>query len=135
MEWENDEYTISDCSELIDIEVVLNLLGNVYWAKNRTRELIEKSIEESLCFGVYHIDKQVGFARIVTDNSTFSWICDIIIDDEHRGKGLGKKLVEVIVDHPDIKNTKMFLATKDAHGLYEKYGFKKTEAMVKRQRK
>lgn len=131
MEVKNGEYTISDCKERIDIEVVVNLLSNAYWAIDRPRSVIERSIDESFCFGVYYINKQVGFARVVTDNATFSWICDVIIDNEHKGKGLGKGLVKFIVEYPSIKDTKMFLVTKDAHGLYEQYGFKKLEAMIK----
>lgn len=131
MERKSGEYIISDCKEKIDLEAVVNLLSNTYWAIGRPRLVIEKSIDQSLCFGVYYFDKQVGFARIVTDKATFSWICDVVIDNKHRGKGLGKKLMEFIVEYPPIKDTKMLLATKDAHGLYEQYGFNKFEAMVK----
>ena len=93
-----------------------------HWATNRTRETINKSIENSLCFGAYINSKQVGFARVVTDYATFSWVCDVFSDPAHRGKGIGKKLVEAITEHPGVQDGLMMLKTKDAHGLYERYG-------------
>ena len=94
-----------------------------HWAANRSAETILKSIENSLCFGAYVGDVQVGFARVVTDYSTFSWLCDVFTDPKYRGLGVGKMLVEAVVNHEPLKKAGlMLLATKDAHGLYSKYG-------------
>jgi GNAT superfamily N-acetyltransferase len=99
------------------------LIEESHWASNRSPETIKKSIENSLCFGAYISDKQVGFARVVTDYSTFSWLCDVFTDPKHRGKGVGKQLVEAVVNHESLRNTGlMILATRDAHGLYSRYG-------------
>ena len=94
-----------------------------YWAQGRSIETVRKSIEHSLCFGVYAAGQQVGFARVVTDYATFAWLADVFILESHRGLGLSKWLVECIVTHPDLQNLKNFLlATKDAHELYRRYG-------------
>ncbi|HYF75256.1 MAG TPA: GNAT family N-acetyltransferase, partial [Candidatus Nitrosocosmicus sp.] len=87
------------------------------------REQIKKSIENSLCFGVYDAERQVGFARVVTDYSVMYWLCDVFVDEEYRGQGVGKLLVEYVVNHHDLKELNGILATRDAQGLYEKYGF------------
>jgi len=87
--------------------------------------VIEKSVRHSLCFGLYWRGTQVGFGRVVTDWATFAWICDVIIDAAHRGGGLGKRFVEEIVTHSEIAGIRQLLATKDAHTLYEKFGFER----------
>ncbi len=132
MEWMNGDFIISDNKALINIDDVFNLLSKTYWASSRTKGTIEKSLSKSLCFGLYYKGKQIGFARVVTDGVIFSWICDVIIHKDYRGKGLGKWLMECVINHQEIKNTKQFLATKDAHTLYEKYGFKIIEAMSRK---
>lgn len=125
-------YSISDMKDSLDREQIFQWLSTSYWASERPREVIFASLEHSLCFGVYGETGQVGFARIVTDYSTFSWLCDVFIDPAHRGKGIGKWLMEVIVNHPAIAHTNMSLATRDAHGLYEQYGFVRSESMRRR---
>lgn len=119
-----ENYTISTDIKRLDIPLVHDYLSRVsYWAQGRSRRTIHKSIENSLCFGVYQGDQQVGFARVVTDFATFSWICDVFILETHRGKGLGKQVINTIVTHPDLQNDNRFLlATRDAHELYQKYG-------------
>ena len=94
-----------------------------YWAQGRSLETVEKSIANSLCFGVYDDERQMGFARVVTDYATFAWLCDVFVDEAYRGRGLGKRLIEAVVAHPDLQNMRNFiLATRDAHDLYRRYG-------------
>jgi len=119
------EYKFSDKKNLILIDKVCELLGNSYWANNRKKEITIKAIENSLCIGIYLKEEMVGFARIVTDYATMYWLCDVIIDEKHRKNGLGRKLIEVITNMKELDGMFGLLATRDAHGLYEKYGFKK----------
>lgn len=119
------EYEISDDPARLDLDVVERLLHETYWAWERPREVIEKSIARSLNVGAYWRGAQVGFGRAVTDGATFAWICDIVIDEAHRGTGLGKALVETLVDHPEIKEVRQVLATRDAHTLYERFGYQR----------
>lgn len=124
MEWVCGKYVVSTDKARLSIDTVYDLLVNKsYWANNRTREQIENSIKNSICFGVYEGIRQVGFARVVTDYSVMYWLCDVFIDEEFRGKGLGKFLVECVTSHPDLRNLSGILATRDAQGLYAKYGF------------
>ncbi|WNC13750.1 GNAT family N-acetyltransferase [Brevibacillus brevis] len=122
-------YSISDIKELLDREQIFQWLSGSYWASDRPKEVVFASMEHSLCFGIYGEAGQVGFARVVTDYATFSWICDVFIDPAHRGNGLGKWLMDTLVHHPAIAHTNMSLATRDAHGLYEQYGFTRRETM------
>jgi len=111
----------------MNINEVKQLIAQTYWAKDRTIDVIRKSMENSICFGVF-LDKdvkQVGFARVITDYATTYYICDVIIDSQYRGYGFGKKLMESIVSDQDFCDLKGILVTKDAHGLYEKFGFAK----------
>jgi GNAT superfamily N-acetyltransferase len=126
-----DDYTISTAADRVDIDFVCAALAQSYWAQNRARGVIEQSIKNSICFGAYEraSGRQVGFARVVTDGATFSWLCDVVVDGAHRKKGLGKLLVSAVVGHPGLKGTMFLLGTRDAHGLYERYGFVRTEMM------
>jgi GNAT superfamily N-acetyltransferase len=127
------DYLISNNKDLLSIERIHALLSRSYWAGKRTREIIEKSINHSECFGIFLNNDQVGFARIVTDHSVMYWLCDVFIEEGHRKQGLGKKLIETIVNHEELKNLAGILATSDAYGLYEKYGFvKDTERFMRR---
>jgi GNAT superfamily N-acetyltransferase len=128
---ERDGFVISTDPSLLQLDFIQAALGRTYWASQRTRAVIEESIRHSICFGVYEsrTQKQVGFARIVTDRATFSWICDVVIDDGHRGHGLGKRLMACVVSHPCVQGTVSMLGTRDAHGLYEKFGYARWEAM------
>ena len=124
MEWLNENYTISTDKTKLDISYVHEFLSQSYWAKNIPLETVKKSIDGSLCFAVYHNDKQVGFARVITDNATFAYLADVFIDQEYRGKGLSKWLVKIIINYPSLQGLRRFmLATRDAHSLYKQFGF------------
>jgi GNAT superfamily N-acetyltransferase len=124
MEIRKDEFLISTDKDKLDIEVIATFLQSSYWATGRSMEVINKSIETSLCFGLYDDGRQIGFARFTTDYATFAWLADVFILDEYRGRGLGKWLMETIHSHPDLNTVYIWiLATKDAHGLYLKYGY------------
>ena len=124
IKYQRNNFAISADSEKLDLDFIHNYLCNQsYWAQGRKRDVVEKSIQNSLCFGVYEGEKQVGFARLVTDYVTFAWLCDVFIADSHQGQGLGKWLIECVVDHPKVQGVKcILLATSDAHDLYRKYG-------------
>ena len=123
--WHRGDYSISTDRARLDIDLIHKYLSNEsYWATGRLREVVERSIENSLAFGIYNEDKQVGFARIVTDYATFAWVADVFVLSEHRGRGLSKWLMEVIIAHPQLQGFRRWvLSTKDAHGLYERFGF------------
>lgn len=119
-----DTYLISTDLTRLDLVAITDMLSHAYWAKDRTLEVIQRSMQNSLVFGVYDNDRQIGLARIVTDYATFAWLCDVYILEEYRGRGIGKWLMETILTHPDLKGLRRFLlVTRDAHGLYNKYGF------------
>jgi len=132
MEWTRDEYCVSDDRARLDVPVVWGLLRATYWAGERTREAMDTAIEHSLCLGLFHQGRQVGFCRAVTDHVTFTWICDVVIHPEHRGRGLGKWLVECLINHPALQTRAQCLATRDAHGLYERYGFARDEYLKRK---
>ena len=129
MEWSYRDFLIDDDNRSTDAEAVHQLLKDTYWAKGRDIETVEKTIANSHCFNVWKDGRQVGFARVVTDYAVFGWIADVIIEEEFRGLGLGKFLVKILCEHPDIPEYVLVLRTTDAHGLYEKYGFKRNEFM------
>jgi GNAT superfamily N-acetyltransferase len=125
MQWERGEYLISTAPERLDLDVIHRFLSEEsYWAPGVEREVVARSIEHSLCFGLYQGDAQVGFARVVTDRAAFAWLADVFVLPSHRGRGLGKWLVETVLAHPDLRGLRRFmLGTADAHSLYERYGF------------
>ena len=127
MEISRGEYVLSDDKSRLDLEVVTGLLRSTYWAADRTQQQVAQSIQNSVCFGIYRGGRQVGFARAVTDCVTFCYLCDVVIDPEHRGSGLGKWVVETMLSHPDLQTTTQCLRTRDAHSLYERFGFVPTE--------
>ncbi len=117
-------YLISTDRSKLDFKVIQEFLGRSYWANKRKPEVTRHSIKNSLCFGVYYKKSQIGFARVVTDYATFAWLADVFILEEYRGRGLSKWLMEVIMNYSEVQNIRRwFLATKDAHGLYKKFGF------------
>ncbi|HSD62353.1 MAG TPA: GNAT family N-acetyltransferase [Ignavibacteriaceae bacterium] len=121
---EPDNFFISTDKSLLDINVIFNFLSSSYWANGRSIHTIKQSIENSLCFGVYLNKKQIGFARVITDYSTFGYIADVFILEEHRGNGYSKELIKAIKECSELQNIRRWmLATKDAHGLYAKFGF------------
>ena len=124
-EWTREEFSISTDPKQLDITVIHKYLStDSYWAQGRTVDTVKRSIENSLNFGLYKGEQQIGFARIVTDYATFAWLADVFVLDAYRGKGLGKWLVEVILSHPELQRFRRWvLATKDAHELYRQFGF------------
>jgi N-acetylglutamate synthase-like GNAT family acetyltransferase len=132
MKWQHHDITILDEQDAVDIHVVHALLQQSYWANTRSKDILRQAIANSLCFSVLKDGKQIGFARAVTDYATFSWIADVIIDPQYRSRGAGKFLMECIMTHPAISHTTQTLCTRDAHGLYQRYGFKCAEFMRKR---
>jgi GNAT superfamily N-acetyltransferase len=109
----------------LDVDAIHTYLAEQsYWARGRSKEIIARSIENSVPFGLYLDGAQVGFARVVTDAATFAWIADVYVLESERGQGLGKALVETVLEHPAVRGLpRVMLATADAHGLYEGYGF------------
>jgi N-acetylglutamate synthase and related acetyltransferases len=124
MDFTKDGFIISTEKEKMDIDLIHSFLNRTYWAKGISKEIIRRSIEGSLCFGVFENDKQVGFARMITDKATFAYLADVFIIEEYRGRSLSKWLMQVIMSHPDLQRLRrIILATKDAHGLYKQFGF------------
>ncbi len=124
-EWQQGEFVISTDPARLDVEAVYCYLAHEsYWAKGRTREMIERSIANSLVFGIYKDNQQAGFCRVVTDYATFAWLCDVFVLEPFRGLGLSKWLMEVVTSHPELQGLRRWmLGTKDAQELYRKYGF------------
>lgn len=119
------EYEFSSDKAVMDIDAIHSYLKGSYWAENIPREIVSKSIQNSLCFGVFYKNAQIGFARLITDSATFAYLADVYILEEHRGKGLSKKLMEIIIEHPELQGLRrIVLATSNAHTLYERFGFK-----------
>jgi GNAT superfamily N-acetyltransferase len=116
---------ISTDRDRVDRDAVHRFLAeDSYWAAGVTREVVDRSIDESLAFGLFVGGEQAGFARAVTDGATFAWIADVFVLPAHRGRGLGKRLVEAVLAHPDVVGARrVLLGTQDAHGLYARYGF------------
>ena len=124
MEWTKDGFTISTDKSKIDVEYVHRFLTHSYWAENIPLAVVHRSIRGSLCFSVFYQEQQIGFARVITDEATFAYLADVFIDEDFRGKGLSKWLMEIIIAHPGLQGLRrLLLATRDAHGLYLQYGF------------
>ncbi len=119
-------YRISTNTAELDIHLIHQYLSeSSYWAKNIPLDVVRRSLDHSFCFGVFEDDRQVGFARLVTDRATFAYLADVFILPEHRGKGLSKWLIATIQSHPDLQGLRRWmLGTKDAHGLYAQFGWK-----------
>ena len=120
-----DGFTIDTDKELLDLDAIQKfLVEDSYWARERTLEQTRTAIENSICFGVYHNGRQIGFARVVSDLATFAYVGDVYVTEEFRGRGISKRLMEAVIAHPDLQGLRRWvLATRDAHSLYEKYGF------------
>lgn len=125
-EFQQDGYILSTDKNLLQVDVIHSFLSfESYWAKDVPKIIVEKAISNSLCFGVYKNDVQMGFARVVSDFATFGYLCDVFILEEHRGKGLSKWLMEKVMQHPELQHLRRFmLGTRDAHELYRKFGFR-----------
>jgi GNAT superfamily N-acetyltransferase len=119
-----DHYEISTERGRLDIALIHGFLRSSYWAQNIPREVVERSIEHSLCFGAFLDGRQVGFARVISDFAAIAHIADVFVVPEHRGRGVSKLLMRAIIEHPKLQGLRrMFLATRDAHGLYAQFGF------------
>jgi len=124
MNWHKEEFTVTTDKSGMDIPLIHRFLSRSYWAKGIPETTVRKSIEGSVCFGVFHAGRQVGFARVITDKATFGYLADVFILEEYRGKGLSKWLIDIIMGHPELQGFRRFLlATRDAHGLYRQFGF------------
>jgi len=118
-------YEITTDKAQLDIDAIHSFLSESYWSLGVPRAVVERAIANSLCFGVLCQGQQVGFARVITDKGTFAYLPDVYILPEHRGKDLSRRLLEQIVQHPDLQGLRrMVFATRDAHALYAKFGFK-----------
>jgi N-acetylglutamate synthase-like GNAT family acetyltransferase len=123
---QRDGFFISTDPARLDLDAIERLLRSAYWASERSRAATELAVKNSLCFGLYDAQsgRQIGLTRVVTDFSTFAWLCDVIIEEQYRGKGLGKWMMEVVLADPRVCHiSRWILATSDAHHLYERYGF------------
>ena len=130
MEWRKNEYLVTDDRSKVQLEVVHRLLAATYWGDRRPREIVDRMVAGSICFSLYHGSKQIGFGRAVTDSTTFTWVADIVVEPEFRGAGLGKWIMECLLEHPAIKGTQLVLQTRDAQGLYEQFGFSENSALM-----
>jgi len=129
MDTTRSPYLISTDPAKLDVDVIYGYLSRSYWANQRSREVIAKSLQHSLCFGVYENETQVGMARVITDYATYAYLCDVFILEAHQGHGLGKWLMATVMAHPDLQTIRRWtLATRDAHGLYAQFGFTPTIA-------
>ena len=118
------QYSITTDQQRLDVDAIHAFLSRSFWAEAIPKELVRKSIANSLCFALFDGRSQVGFARVVTDRATFAYLCDVYVLESHRGRGLGKWLIATVMSHADLQNLRRFqLVTRDAHGLYAPHGF------------
>jgi GNAT superfamily N-acetyltransferase len=118
-------YDISTDPSRLQLDAIHAYLVRSYWSPGIPKEIVARGIANSLCFGIYQGDAQVGFARVITDKATFAYLADVYVLEAHRGQGLSKRLVAQILEHPELQGLRRFmLATADAHGLYAQFGFK-----------
>ena len=123
-EWRRGAYLMTTDKARLDLAVVHSFLKTSYWAAGISADVVERSVENSLTFGLFADGKQVGFARVVTDYATFAYLADVFVLEPHRGQGLGRWMMEVMFSHPELQGLRRWmLATRDAHELYRKYGF------------
>ncbi|MBU1468545.1 MAG: GNAT family N-acetyltransferase [Gammaproteobacteria bacterium] len=118
-------YRVSSHREEMDFDAIHTYISSTYWAEGIPKETFKKALDNSLCFGVFSSEgKQVGFARMITDQATFAYLADVFIDEAHRGKGLSKWLMQEVHDHPSLQGLRrILLATRDAHSLYQQFGY------------
>ena len=123
-EMPTDGYEIDWDKSRLDIPVIHRFLSESYWSPGLPLDVLKRAINGSLCVGVYRGETQAGFARVVTDQATFAYLCDVFVLEEHRGRGLSKRLMEAVMSLPELQGLRRFtLVTRDAHGLYEPFGF------------
>ncbi|HSB01737.1 MAG TPA: GNAT family N-acetyltransferase [Anaerolineales bacterium] len=125
IEIHRDHFTISTDPKRLDNDAIAEMLKRSYWASERTRERLDRALANSLVFGLYDGEKQIGLARVVSDYAVFAYLCDVFIHEDYRAHGLGKWLMQTVHSHPDLQGLRRWLlATRDAHGLYAQYGWK-----------
>jgi GNAT superfamily N-acetyltransferase len=124
MEWYRENYTVTSDPARIDLRLVSEFLASSYWVKGIPEETVARSLDNSLCFTLLDGDRQVGFARVISDRATIAYLGDVFVLPEHRGLGLAKWLMECVMSHPELQGLRRWvLATRDAHGLYRQFGF------------
>ena len=124
MNMRHDGYEIFDDKGRLDVDAIHAFLAQSYWAAGIPRDVVERAIAGALCFGIYHSGRQVGFARVITDGATFAYLADVFVLEGHRGQGLAREMLRVVFSQPQLQGLRRFmLATRDAHGLYEEFGF------------
>jgi len=124
MEWTRGNFTVTCDKSRLDRGVILDFLASSYWAAGVPAAVIDRAIDGSLCFGLLDGDRQVGFARAISDRATLAYLADVFVLEDYRGKGLGRWLVECVLSHPELQGLRRWmLGTRDAHGLYRKLGF------------
>ncbi len=122
--WTQGQFEISCDPARIDLEMVHRFLASSYWARGIPLETVRRSLQHSLCFGIYDQGQQIGFARVITDHATFAYLADVFVLETHRGLGLSKWLMQCILAHPELQHLRRWsLVTQDAHGLYRQFGF------------
>ncbi len=122
--WRQNDYEISTDPARLQRDAITAALNATYWAAGRPPEVIARSLDHSLCFGLYLGNAQIGLARVVTDRATFAYLCDVYVLEAYRGQGLGKWLIGTVRHHPELQGLRRWsLATRDAHGLYRHFGF------------
>jgi len=125
LEKARNEYLVSDDPQRLDLVVIHKFLSNSYWSPGLPMDVLRRAVSGSLCFGLYHKNAQIGFARVITDSATFAYLCDVFVLEGYRGQGLGHWLIETLATHPNLQGLRrIVLVTRDAHGLYEKFGFR-----------
>jgi N-acetylglutamate synthase-like GNAT family acetyltransferase len=128
LETHRDNFTISTDPSRLDMDVICDFLTRAYWANTRPRERTERAFQNSLVFGLYEANRQIGLARVVSDFSVFAYLCDVFIHEDYRDHGLGKWLIQTIMEHSDLRDVRRWvLVTNDAHGLYKQFGFTSIE--------
>ena len=124
IETHNEQFTISTDPERLDMDTICDFLKRAYWANTRPRERTERALQNSLVFGLYEGDQQIGLARVISDYSIFAYLCDVFIHEDYRAHGLGKWLIQTVMEHPDLKDVRRWLlVTHDAHEFYKPFGF------------
>jgi|SRR6185369_962017 len=130
MEWVQEEFVLTDDAGRVDLEKTQSLLMDTHWGVRRPPHIVTQMLEHSLPFTLLHGGSQIGFGRVVSDFTVFSWVADIVIESKFRGRGLGKWMMACIKEHPRLRHTQLVLQTRDAHGLYERYGFSRNSALM-----
>jgi GNAT superfamily N-acetyltransferase len=118
------DIVVTTDSSRFDLDVIHGFLARSYWAQGIPREVVARAMDHSLCFGAFEADRQVGFARVISDRATFAYVCDVFVIESHQGRGVGRRLMAAIMAHPELQGLRRWaLSTRDAHGLYRRYGF------------